>query len=239
MQGLVKMMQKGCVFVVLTALLWSYQPEIEMDAPAYVEEMPSKDFIPDFNQPGSLFGQGDKPLFSDRRAMRPDDLITIIINETSNANYSSSKAYNNNATGNSTPPRLQYNGSDEAKRAITQELDDRTNYTFTKPSNNSTFKGGGAQSKSESLNLMITARIIKVLENGNYFILGNKEILVDGEKQIIRVSGVVRPYDVNRNNTVESKYLADAKIQYSNLGDLSNTSKKKPATDAIESEYPY
>ena len=80
---------------------------------------------------------------------------------------------------------------------------------------------------------------MKVLENGNYFVYGNKEILVDGEKQIIKVSGVVRPYDINRDNTIESKYLSDAKIEYANLGDLSNTSKKKPATDAVESEYPY
>lgn len=231
-------MKKGLLFLVFL-YLQAYQPEIDMNPPEYVEEMPSRDFIPEFNKPGSLFGQGDKPLFSDRRAMRPDDLITVIINENSSANYSSSKAYNNNSSGNSTAPRLQYNGADEDKKKTTQELDDRTNYTFTKPTNNTTFKGGGTQSKTEALNLTVTARIIKVLENGNYFIFGNKEILVDGEKQIIKVSGVVRPYDINRNNTVESKFLADAKIQYSNLGDLSNTSKKKVASDAVESEYPY
>ncbi|WP_104697145.1 MULTISPECIES: flagellar basal body L-ring protein FlgH [unclassified Helicobacter] len=232
-------MRSGIVFFFTLLFLYSYQPEIEMTPPDYVEEMPSKDFIPDFGKPGSLFGQGDKPLFSDRRAMRPYDLVTVIINESSSANYSSSKAYNNNSSGNSTPPRLQYNGEDEDKKKTTQELDDRTNYTFTKPTNNSTFKGGGTQSKTENLNLTVTARIVKVLENGNYFIFGNKEILVDGEKQVIKVSGVVRPYDINRNNTVESKYLSDAKIHYFNLGDLSNTSKKKVATDAIESEYPY
>ena len=232
-------MKKVCLFCLSFLLVQAYQPEIEMDPPSYVEEMPSKDFVPDFGKPGSLFGQGDKPLFSDRRAMRPYDLVTIVINENSSANYSASKAYNNNSSGLSTAPRIQYNGEDEDKKKVTQELDDKTNYTFTKPTSNSAFKGGGAQSKSESLSLTITARIVKVLENGNYFVYGNKEILVDGEKQIIRVSGVVRPYDINRDNTIESKYLSDAKIEYANLGDLSNTSKKKPATDAVESEYPY
>ncbi|MCE3038129.1 flagellar basal body L-ring protein FlgH [Helicobacter anatolicus] len=233
------MKDKFLSILAIFCIVYAYQPEIEMDPPSYVEEMPSKDFIPDFAQPGSLFGQGDKPLFSDRRAMRPYDLITVVINENSSANYSSSKAYNNNSSGNSTAPRLQYNGNDVNKLRQTQELDDKTNYTFTKPTSNSNFKGGGSQSKSENLNLMITARIVKVLENGNYYIYGNKEILVDGEKQIIKISGVVRPYDINRDNTVESKYLADAKIQYANLGDLSNTSKKKVATDAMDREYPY
>ena len=232
-------MKKFLFLGVFPLLVSAYQPEIDMNPPKYVEDMPSKDFIPDFGQPGSLFGQGDKPLFSDRRAMKPYDLITVVISENSTANYASSKTYNNNSSGTSTAPRINYNGLNPDKRRTTQELDDQTNYTYTKPTTNNTFKGGGTQSKNEALNLTITARIVKVLENGNYFIYGDKEILVDGEKQIIKVSGVVRPYDINKNNTVESKYLADAKIQYANLGDLSSSSKKKFATDAIDTEYPY
>ncbi len=233
------MIKKYSCILLLPLVLGAYQPEIDLNAPDYVEEMPSKDFVPDFSQPGSLFGQGDKPLFSDRRAMRPHDLITIIINENSAANYSSAKTYNNNSSGVSTAPRLDYNGANPDKQRTTRELDDRTNYTYTKPSSTSTFRGGGSQSKSEALNLTITARIVKVLENGNYFVYGHKEILVDGEKQVIKISGVIRPYDISRDNSIESRFIADAKIQYANLGDLSATSKKKVATDAIDTEYPY
>lgn len=220
-------------------LAYGYEPEIDLNPPKYVEDMPSKDFIPDFGKPGSLFGQGDRPLFADRRAMKPDDLITIIINETSNANYTTSKTYNSASGGNSTPPRLAYNGTDENKKKNAQYLDDRTNYSLTKPSDNTNFKGGGSQSKSENLTLTLTARIIKVLENGNYFVYGNKEVLVDGEKQILKISGVIRPYDIQRNNTIESKFISDAKIEYQNIGALSNTDKKKFASDALETEYPY
>ena len=78
-----------------------------------------------------------------------------------------------------------------------------------------------------------------MLENGNYFIAGQKEILVDGEKQIIQISGVVRPYDVEKNNTVQSKYLADAKIAYHSVGPISQTRSKKPINDGIESFYPF
>ncbi|WP_095275000.1 flagellar basal body L-ring protein FlgH [Helicobacter sp. 11S03491-1] len=231
------------MFILLWAMgiisVYAYEPEIDLNPPAYVEEMPSKEFIPEFSKPGSLFGQGERPLFADRRAMKPDDLITIIINETSNANYTTSKAYNTASGGNSTPPRLAYNGKDANKQKSAEFLDDQTNYSLTKPSNNTNFKGGGAQSKNENLTLTITARIIKVLENGNYFIYGNKEILVDGEKQILKISGVIRPYDISRNNTIESKFISDAKIQYANIGSLSNTDKKKFASDALESEWPY
>lgn len=228
-----------CLLCLSLALSYSYEPEIDMNPPDYVEEMPSKDFIPEFSKTGSLFGQGDRPLFADRRAMKPDDLITVIVSETSNANYNASKTYNTASGGNSTPPRLAYNGNDESKKKSAEFLDDQTNYSMTQPANNSNFKGGGNQSKSENLTLTITARIIKVLENGNYFIYGNKEVLVDGEKQIIKISGVIRPYDINRNNTIESKYISDAKIQYANIGALSNTNKKKFAADALQTEWPY
>ncbi|MDU7692685.1 MAG: flagellar basal body L-ring protein FlgH [Helicobacter sp.] len=232
-------MKRYFYLMLLLPYAFAYQPEIDLNPPDYVEESPGRDFIPEFSKPGSLFGQGDKPLFSDRRAMKPDDLITILVDEKSSANYSTSKTYNNNSAGNRTSPQLQYNGTNEQALARTNELNNQTNYTLVNPTTNTNFKGGGSQKKSEDLVLTITARILKVLENGNYFVLGTKEILVDGEKQMIRVSGVVRPYDVARNNTVESKYLADAKIQYANIGDLSNTNKKKFAADAVESEFPY
>ena len=78
-----------------------------------------------------------------------------------------------------------------------------------------------------------------MLENGNYFIYGNKEILVDGEKQIMRVSGVIRPYDISRENTIASKYIADAKIEYATKGSIAQTTKQKPTTQKIEDDYPF
>ncbi|PAF47545.1 flagellar basal body L-ring protein [Helicobacter sp. 12S02634-8] len=225
--------------VFVLGALQAYEPQIDLFPPKYVEEMPAKEFVPEFSKPGSLFGQGERPLFADRRAMKPDDLITIIISENSSANYSTSKSYNTASGGNSTPPRLDYNGDNEEKKQSAQFLNDRTNYSLTQPNHNSNFKGGGTQNKNENLTLNITARIIKVMENGNYFIYGNKEVLVDGEKQVLRISGVIRPYDISRNNTIESKFISDAKIEYTNIGALSNTNKKKFATDALETQWPY
>lgn len=232
-------MRVALLSVALVSQLFAYTPEINLDPPEYVEDSPGREFIPDFSKPGSLFGQGDRPLFSDRRAMKPNDLITILVDEKTSANYTSSKTYNNTSAGTRQAPRLQYNGTDEQAATNTQELNNRNDYTLINPTTNSNFTGGGSQKKAEDLNLTITGRVIKVLENGNYFILGSKEILVDGEKQIIRVSGVVRPYDVTKENTVQSKFLADAKIQYTNLGDLSKTEQQKVASDAVQSEFPY
>ncbi len=233
------MMNKVLLGLGFSVLLMANEPGINFNPPDYVEETPAKEFIPELNKLGSLFGQGERPLFADRRAMKPNDLITVIISEKSSASYSSSKDYKSASGGNSTPPRLTYNGQNERKKKEAEYLDDKNNYNFTKSSNNTNFKGGGSQKKSEDLNVVLSARIIKVLENGNYFIYGNKEVLVDGEKQILKVSGVIRPYDIERNNTIQSKFLADAKIEYTNLGNLSNSNKKKFAADAMETQMPY
>ncbi|WP_104695487.1 flagellar basal body L-ring protein FlgH [Helicobacter salomonis] len=223
----------------LVNVMGAVEPGIKFDPPDYVEEMPSKEFIPEISKPGSLFGQGERPLFADRRAMKPNDLVTVEISEASSANYSTSKDYKSTSNGTSSAPRLTYNGADPNKRNEAQFLDDRNNYSLTQSTTNNSFKGGGAQKKSEDLKLTLTARIVKVLENGNYFIHGSKEILVDGEKQVIELSGVVRPFDITRDNTVQSKYMANAKISYTNIGALSASNKKKFASDVMESQFPY
>ncbi|CCB80078.1 flagellar basal body L-ring protein FlgH [Helicobacter bizzozeronii] len=227
------------LLVALCSICLGVEPGINFDPPDYVEQMPSKEFIPEISKPGSLFGQGERPLFADRRAMKPNDLITVVISENASANYSTSKDYTSTSNGTSNAPRLTYNGTDPNKREQAQFLDNRNNYSLTQPATNNTFKGGGAQKKSENLKLTITARIVKVLENGNYFIYGSREILVDGEKQVIKISGVVRPFDINRDNSVQSKYIADAKIAYTNIGPLSASNKKKMASDVLQSQFPY
>nr|WP_231630279.1 flagellar basal body L-ring protein FlgH [Helicobacter heilmannii] len=212
---------------------------MKFDPPDYVEDMPSKDFIPQIAKPGSLFGQGERPLFSDRRAMKPNDLITVIVAENSSANYNTAKNYASTSNGTATAPRLTYNGTNPNKRNQVQFLDDNANYSLTQSATNNTFKGGGSQKKSEDLKLTLTARIVKVLENGNYFIYGSREVLVDGEKQVIKISGVIRPFDIARDNTIQSKYIADAKISYTNLGALSASNKKKVGADVLDSNFPY
>ncbi|OOX97413.1 flagellar basal body L-ring protein, partial [Campylobacter coli] len=53
------------------------------------------------------------------------------------------------------------------------------------------YQGTGAQSRNESFNTTISTRVIKILSNGNYFIEGSRELLINGEKQIIQLSGVI------------------------------------------------
>lgn len=219
--------------------LFANEPQIDLTPPDYVENMPEKEFIPEFSKAGSLFGQGDRPLFADRRAMKPDDLITVIIDESTSSSFNTNKTYNGNSGGAVTPPTMAYNGNDEEQKKAVEFLNNQANFTLQKGNNASNFQGGGNQNTTRNTTATITARVVKVLENGNYFIYGNKEILVDGEKQIMRISGVIRPYDISRENTIASKHIADAKIEYKSEGSISNTTKQKPTTQEIEDKWPF
>ena len=64
-------------------------------------------------------------------------------------------------------------------------------------------------------------------------------MLINGEKQIIRLSGVVRPNDIARNNTIESRFIADAKIMYDTQGELKRNTEKGWGTKLIESVWPF
>ncbi len=193
-------------------------PTISMTPPKYVEEMPSKE-KESIQNPGSLFTNGDN-LFSDTKAKQVNDVVTVIITEQITQSSQASKKLNeaNSDVGGLFDMSVRGNafiGGKEAKMA-------KTGLSVNLPSMNSsrTFQGSGAQQRNEKFETTISARIVKILANGNYYIYGTREIFVDGQKQIIKISGVIRPEDISPDNTIDSKYISDAKIAYETQGDL-------------------
>jgi flagellar L-ring protein FlgH len=82
----------------------------------------------------------------------------------------------------------------------------------------STFDGSGTTTRSGDLTAYITARITKVLPNGNLEIVGTREVTVNSEEQTIALSGIIRPRDISPDNIILSTYISDAKIAYSGSG---------------------
>lgn len=226
------------LFVLLFALSGcgaSTEPEISMKPPAYVEELPPKQSDNIQTAPGSLFGKGDNPLFSDKKAMNVNDLVTVVIQESTSqstqANHSSSKNNTSNLSG----------GTLTAGGQLANVANNISNYSNIGFQTNSSanYTGTGAQTRNESFNTTVSTRVIKILSNGNYFIEGSRELLINGEKQIIQLSGVIRPYDIGQDNTIDSRYIADAKILYKTEGDVATSTKKPWGTRFFEAIWPF
>lgn len=227
------------ISVLVSGCVVNTDPEISFRPPEYVEEIPAREEDQNFNNAGSLFGQGDAPLFADRRAMKVNDIVTIIINQTAQATSTANKNTTSNSSGSLTGPSFTFGGPSQTVANLTNKLNNFTSFGLDFGNNTSTFTGTGTQNRQETFTTTIAARVIKVMQNGNYFIEGSREVLINGEKQIIRLSGVVRPTDIARDNTINSQYIADAKIMYDTQGELKRTTEKGWGTKLVQSLWPF
>jgi len=237
------------ILLTLTMLLSTYffsgctaklsDPEINFEPPTYVEQMPAKEEQKSFGETGSLFGQGDNPLFSDHKAMHVNDIVTVVISETAKSSNSGTKQLSEADSSNLGGGVFSTTGAAGGNvQSAVGRLNGYSDIGFTSNSNNS-YKGQGTATKDARFNTTISARIVKVLKNGNYFISGKREILVDDQKQLIQISGVIRPYDIDQYNKINSTQISDAKILYKTQGDVDRATQQGWGTKIIQSVWPF
>ena len=237
-------MIKFTVFIMIAAMMFSgctarlSEPEMDFTPPRYVDEMPPKTDEHDFTSTGSIFGQGENPLFSDHKAMHVNDIVTVVISESARSSNSIDKSLSESdqsALGGGT---FSAAGGNPALSSYVNKLNGLTNVGFS-AGTSSTYSGAGASNKNASFTTTVSARIIKVLQNGNYYISGRREIMIDDEKQIMQLSGVIRPYDIDQNNQISSSQMSEAKIYYNSEGDLDRTTEQGWGTKLVQSVWPF
>lgn len=136
-----------------------------------------------------------QPLTADRRALRTGDSLTVLVYENASASTSAEST-----TEKSAGISLSASADDRAHSARLAAGED--------------FTGKGRIQRSGRLAAQITVTVRNVAANGDLEVGGRQEILVNGEKQLLELSGRVRPVDVSELNTVISTRLADAQITY-------------------------
>ncbi len=229
------------IFALLFSACTGHQvePQLDMSPPAYVEASSKGacDTEPSRHKEGSLFGKGDNPLFADKKAMHIDDTVTVVIDERAFQSSQGDKKLTDTSVNNLGGGIFGGVGNGIGK-AIGKSLNTVTDIGFKTNSNNN-FAASGTMSRNEKFKATITARVVRILRNGNYFIAGSRELLLNGSKQIIRLSGVIRPYDIAQDNTVNSKYISDAKILFETEGDIRESVRKPWGSRIVESVWPF
>ncbi len=214
-------------------------PEINFEPPKYVEQMPAREEKKDFASTGSIFGQGDNPLFSDHKAMNVNDIVTVVISETAKSSNAGAKQLSETDTSNLGGGIFSSAGA--ANGSVKAGVNNLNGYSDVGFNSNSVtnYKGQGTATKDASFTTTVSARVVKILKNGNYFISGRREILIDDQKQLIQISGVIRPYDIDQYNNINSSQVSDAKILYKTEGDVDRANKQGWGTKAIQSIWPF
>jgi len=237
-KGILTSLISAILLLTLSGCINTTDPKVSFKPPKYVEELPSREEERIFGNLGSLYGQGDQPLFADRKAMKVNDLLTVVIQENVQSSTSNSKSLSETGGYGLNGPRFTAGTTNGVADTLATNLNRHTDLSIGMDTSN-TFDGSGTKSASGSFTTTVTARVIKILNNGNYFIDGQREMLIDGEKQMIRVSGVVNPYDIDSDNSVNSRYLADARVLYETQGDIKRSTERGWAGKAIDAIWPF
>jgi len=215
------------------------QGQMYLEIPEQVIAMPSAKHNIQHNQ-GSLFNRGKNPIFGDRKAMRVNDLITVVISEAANSSTKASKKLNDSSNYALSGGILGAKDSKEPNGVanLLSGLNNLSNIKFDSSSQN-TFAGSGTNTRNESFQTNITVKIVKAMNNGTYYIQGSRELLINGEHQYLTISGIIRSDDISANNIINSRYIADAKIHYATKGSIAVSSKLSWGTRLIRNIWPF
>lgn len=149
-------------------------------------------------------------LTSDRRASRVNDLITVRVVENIESSATADSALDKSSNGSAGVPTL-FGLETKLPSAI-----DPSNLMST--TSDTTFKGGGTTSRTSMLTATMTARVSDVLPNGDLVLEGVRELDLNGERQVVVLTGIVRAQDLRRSNQVLSTQIAQLRIQYYGRG---------------------
>ncbi|GAB1466337.1 hypothetical protein MASR2M54_18370 [Aliarcobacter cryaerophilus] len=100
-------------------------------------------------------------------------------------------------------------------------------------------KGKVKTQVNENFDTKISAIIDETYQNGNYFIKGNKEVIIDGQKQEIVITGVIRPYDITSDNSVNSSQIANLKMLYKKDGSEADLLQVPWGTKILRAIWPF
>jgi flagellar L-ring protein precursor FlgH len=154
-------------------------------------------------------------LFGDRKAYQAGDLITILLRERTNAVKEASGSVERSSSNDALSP-LQLARFGSAGGLFSSDS------TMGSSISND---GTGAATQSNQLGGDITVSVVSLLPNGNLVIRGEKLITLNHGDEYVRVSGVIRPDDIQPDNTILSKRIANAQITYSGSGQLNDATK--------------
>jgi flagellar L-ring protein FlgH len=149
-------------------------------------------------------------LGADPRARHLNDLVTIRVVESINAAGTADAQLNKNSAGSASVAKL-FGVETKLPSAV-----DPTNLIST--ASDTKFKGGGVTTRTGELTAILTATIVEVLPNGYLVLEGAREIEINGDRQMVVLTGVVRPVDIGKDNVVLSPSIGQLRIRYFGRG---------------------
>src|SRR6266566_3704598 len=164
----------------------------------------------------SLWRNGSRAFFKDQRAARIGDILTVTVNITDKANIANESQRSRTSSEDSAI--TDFAGAKTLGATAAKVL---PGHLLTAGSTASS-DGKGSVNRQEALQTNVAAVVTQLLPNGNLVVEGKQEIRVNFEIRELIVAGIVRPEDIQSDNTIDSSKIAQARIAYGGRGQITD-----------------
>ncbi len=196
--------------------------------------MPMPDPVAVSHAPNSLWQQGSRSFFKDQRARQVGDLVTVKVNFKDSADIANeTKRARSNAETMGVPNLFGLEGKTQT---IIQGADQNK---LVGTNSTSASDGSGSVKRAETLATNVAAVVTQILPNGNMVIEGKQEVRVNFEIRELIVAGIIRPEDIEADNTVESMKIAEARIAYGGRGQISDVQQPRYGQQVMDIVLPF
>jgi flagellar L-ring protein precursor FlgH len=176
----------------------------------------------------SLWDDRQSRLFTDPRALRDGDILTVRIKLNDKANFK-----NQNDRSRTAARKLGYDVT------LGWEGNSTSGKGDAALSSNTETNADGEIKRSENLELNVAAVVTEVLPNGNLLIRGSQEVRVNAELRVLTIAGMVRPSDIGAENTISYERIAEARISYGGRGRVSEIQQPAYGQQILDQVLPF
>lgn len=176
----------------------------------------------------SLWDDRQSKLFTDPRALREGDILTVKIKINDRAKFK-----NQNDRSRTASRSLGFGANLGWDDFATGGSGKGTLDSATKTN------ADGATERSETLELNVAAVVTEVLPNGNLMIKGSQEVRVNAELRVLTIAGIVRPSDIGAENTISYERIAEARIAYGGRGRISEVQQPAYGQQVLDQVLPF
>ena len=196
-------------------------------------QMPMPTPQPVTYNPNSLWRNGSRAFFNDQRAHIVGDILTVKVNINDTAQFQDQTQLSRTSTEDT--EITNFIGANTIKGAAKAVLPG----SVLTASGNSQMNGQGNINRNDQLVTNVAAVVTQLLPNGNMVIEGKQEVRLNNEIRELIVAGVVRPEDIQSDNTIELPKIAEARLAYGGRGTLTNIQTERWGQQVVDIALPF
>jgi flagellar L-ring protein precursor FlgH len=186
-------------------------------------------------QSASLFRTGAGSFFRDQRATSVGDILTIRINIQDRASVDNTTSRTREG-GESGGIAGLFGLQNTLAKVLPGPVDTGKLVGVNSKSSNT---GAGNTTRSESISMTMAGTVTQVLPNGNLVIRGRQEVRVNFELRELVISGIIRPEDIARDNSIQHSQIAEARVSYGGRGQLTDAQQARWGQQIYDALFPF